>query len=93
MPDVAAVTPAFLSILVNYNSARRRGRTSRALQEPGLNVVKAALKCTPQSLLGCLLFELSHYLKLSIQILKKEADKTPKNYSAHILLDSESSST
>lgn len=48
MPDVAAVAPAFLSIPVNYNTARQTGRNSRALQDLGLNV-KAALKSMPRA--------------------------------------------
>lgn len=43
MPDVAAVAPAFLSVPMNHNTARRRERNSRTLQDLGLNV-KAALK-------------------------------------------------
>lgn len=83
MPDVAAEAPAFLSIPMNYNTARRRGRDSRALQDLGLNV-KAALKSMPQSLTGCLVFELCHNLNLSVQILKKETDKPQKLLHTHI---------
>lgn len=80
MPDVAAVAPAFLSVPMNHNTARRRGRNSRALQDLGLNM-KAALKLMPQSLI---LFELSHNLNLSVQILKKQQTKPIKLLNTHI---------
>lgn len=92
MSDVAAVAPALLSIPRNYNTTRRRGRNSRALQDLGLNV-KAALKFMPQSLTACLLFELSPSLNSRVKILKEEVDKTPKNDSIHTLVNSKGSST